>query len=227
MQVWVFFDICINNMHSLCFIQFIPIPFLNYFTDNRISTKTPLEISQKSLEGTYLVIRNLQRRIDQEAGNLIWFKKLSQLIDCSSNFSDILVSSKERIELRFQVRKQKEKAAKLIGIINDQLKCEDPKVTMEDCFKGVFPWQPAYQSKIFHLYYVPNIKVLHSIFNHLIILVSFQSNVKLVNAWSLTERSQEEIILLKREMTNFFSGLKDIKAQLMSSIQGIILKESY
>ena len=138
---------------------------LNYFTDNRITTKTPLEISQKSLEGTYLVIRTLQRRIDQEAGNLIWFKKLSQLIDCSSNFSDILVSSKERIELRFQVRKQKEKAAKLIGIINDQLKCEDPKVTMEDCFKGVFPWQPAYQSKIFHLitYPISKFYILYSI----------------------------------------------------------------
>lgn len=38
-----------------------------------------------------------------------------------------------------------EKANKLLDVINPQL--VGNKVTMEDCFRGVFPWQSAYDSE--------------------------------------------------------------------------------
>ncbi len=36
-----------------------------------------------------------------------------------------------------------EKAQKLVEVINSQL-TDGEKVTMEDCYKGIFPWQSAY-----------------------------------------------------------------------------------
>ncbi|KAK4007272.1 hypothetical protein OUZ56_012432 [Daphnia magna] len=68
-----------------------------------------------------------------------------------------------------------EKATKLVAVINSQL--DGCVVSMDDCYRGVFPWQSAYD-------------------------ISFQDNFNLVDAWMLTNRSREEIfedLLMRRK----------------------------
>ena len=47
-----------------------------------------------------------------------------------------------------------EKATKLVAVINQQQ--EGSVVTMDDCYRGVFPWQSAYDSTI--ITYFSNMK---------------------------------------------------------------------
>ena len=51
-------------------------------------------------------------------------------------------SSKQRIELKKQMRRYIEKAENLVEVINPQL--DGNVVTMHDCYRGIFPWQSLY-----------------------------------------------------------------------------------
>ncbi|KZR96848.1 Uncharacterized protein APZ42_008588, partial [Daphnia magna] len=115
-----------------------------------ISAKTPLSLSQKNLEGIYLIIKNIKNRISKDTD-----------------------ASKQRIQLRKQMDKYVEKATKLVAVKNSQL--DGCVVSMDGCYRGVFPWQSAYD-------------------------ISFQDNFNLVYGWMLTNRSREEILQVKEEM---------------------------
>ncbi|KZR98763.1 Uncharacterized protein APZ42_005673 [Daphnia magna] len=53
-------------------------------------------------------------------------------------------ASKQRIQLKKQMGKYVENATKLVAVINSQL--DGCVVSMDDCYRDVFPWQCAYDS---------------------------------------------------------------------------------
>lgn len=125
--------------------------------DKRISVKTPLSVSQASLEGIHLVIKSLKNRISKDTGIYKILLFIRRYLIFLRFFID---ASKQRIELKKQMGKYVEKAKNLLVVINPQL--DGYEVTLEDCYRGVFPWQSAYDSETHNLLY--NVKKLTSCF---------------------------------------------------------------
>lgn len=48
--------------------------------------------------------------------------------------------------------------------------------------------------------------------------MSYRSNVRLVDAWMLAQRCEEEIGLVKKEMTIFYQGMKDLRGRMLAEI---------
>lgn len=131
---------------------------INYIADNYYpASKSHITSNMESLVGAYFEMKNLEKRKEKSAGNKLSCRRQEK---CSREyFCCTLVGSKARQKFSAAMSKTKNKAERLVQIINEQHESSvaeqasagsgvdddelggAPYVTMEDFQRGEFPWQ--------------------------------------------------------------------------------------
>lgn len=91
------------------------------------------------------------------------------------------------------MRSLKEKTEKLVNNLNQQASDGDSEQTMKDCNQGIFPWQPAYEDKLFVIFNVELELLTFVLHIRLVFSIQFQCRktcFAFIDTWMLSQRRE-------------------------------------